>query len=135
MRQVWTITLIFLVFIAIGCFGRWLTTREQGAANGALGGASVGGIVGAAVGHPGAGGAAGGALGLAPACTHWRSTSGPRATTSKIKNSRSTPTKLNSTAQEANRILRICLFLQGEIERLKRKNVWIRWQHSEGQGK
>ena len=64
MRQVWTITLIFLVFIAIGCSGGWLTTREKGAGNGALGGAAVGGIIGAAVGHPGAGAAIGSALGL-----------------------------------------------------------------------
>ena len=36
--------------------------------------------------------------------------------------------------QEGARIvaLRICLFLQAEIERLNRKNVWMRWQHSEG---
>jgi hypothetical protein len=37
MKPVWTITLIFLIFIAIGCFGRSLTTREElGAGNGAL---------------------------------------------------------------------------------------------------
>jgi hypothetical protein len=66
MKPVLVITLIFLVFIAIGCFGRSLTTREElGAGNGALGAAAVGGIIGA--GHPGAGTAAGGALGLAPA--------------------------------------------------------------------
>ena len=70
MKPVLVITLIFLVFIAIGCFGRSLTTREElGAGNGALGAAAVGGIrgiIGAAVGHRGAGTAAGGALGLGP---------------------------------------------------------------------
>ena len=51
MKPVLVITLIFLVFIAIGCFGRSLTTREElGAGNGAVGAAAVGGIIGAAVG-------------------------------------------------------------------------------------
>lgn len=51
MRQAWTITLIFLVLIAISCSGGSLTTREKGAGIGGLGGAAiVGGIIGAAVG-------------------------------------------------------------------------------------
>lgn len=64
MRQAWTIALIFPVFIAVGCSGGSLTTREKGAGIGALGGAAVGGIIGAAVGRPGAGAAIGSALGL-----------------------------------------------------------------------
>jgi hypothetical protein len=38
MRQAWTITLIFLVFIAVGCSGGSLMTREKGAGIGAFGG-------------------------------------------------------------------------------------------------
>jgi uncharacterized protein YqgC (DUF456 family) len=48
MRQAWTITLIFLVFMAVGCSRGSLTTREKGAGIGAFGGAAVGGIIGAA---------------------------------------------------------------------------------------
>jgi phage tail tape-measure protein len=51
-------------FLAAGCAGGPLTTREKGAGIGALGGAAAGGLIGAAVGHPGAGAAIGGGLGL-----------------------------------------------------------------------
>ena len=43
MRQAWTITHIFLLFMAVGCAGGSLTTREKGAGIGASGGAAVGG--------------------------------------------------------------------------------------------
>jgi outer membrane protein OmpA-like peptidoglycan-associated protein len=61
----WRSTLgIGLLFLAVGCSGGGLTTREKGAGVGALGGAAAGGIIGSAVGHPGAGAAIGGVLGL-----------------------------------------------------------------------
>src|SRR5262247_331188 len=63
MKQIWTITLVFLILMVAGCSGGSLTTREKGAGIGALGGAAAGGAIGAAVGHPGVGAAVGGAFG------------------------------------------------------------------------
>ena len=64
MKQIWTITLVFLTLMGAGGSGGSLTTREKGAGIAALGGAAAGGAIGAAVGRPGVGAAVGGALGL-----------------------------------------------------------------------
>ena len=63
-RLVYTLSVVLVISMLVGCAGGDLSTREKGAGIGALGGAAIGGIIGAAVGHPGAGAAIGGALGL-----------------------------------------------------------------------
>ncbi|MGH7770626.1 MAG: glycine zipper domain-containing protein [Candidatus Binatia bacterium] len=59
-----SLLIIALAFIAAGCAGGPLTTREKAAGIGTLGGAAAGGIIGSAVGHPAAGAVIGGGLGL-----------------------------------------------------------------------
>src|SRR5262245_17653069 len=57
-------TLGLVVFMAAGCAGGPMTTREKGAGIGAVGGAAAGGLIGSAFGRPGMGAAIGGGTGL-----------------------------------------------------------------------
>ena len=59
-----SLLIIIVAIVFVGCAGGPLTTREKGAGIGALGGAAAGGLIGTAVGRPGVGAAIGGGLGL-----------------------------------------------------------------------